>query len=104
MSIDYQTALESHKGRIELFISKYEQLVAENMRLKEKISTMADIHKQYELAIETRNRKIKELEQKIDNLLLTGAFCSTAADVREARRNIGRLVREIDRCIALLNR
>ena len=47
--------------------------------------------------------KIKELEQKIDKLQLAGAFEASAADVKEARQNIGRLVREIDKCISLLN-
>ena len=53
--------------------------------------------------LDNSNEKIKELEQKIDRLQVAGAFEASAADVKEARQNIARLVREIDKCITLLN-
>ena len=53
--------------------------------------------------IETCNLRINELEQQIDKLQLTEAFKSSASDIKEAKQNISRLVREIDKCIALLN-
>ena len=44
---------------------------------------------------------IKELEKQIDNLKLKNAFLATSGD-EEAKERIDRLIREIDKCIALL--
>ena len=103
MSESYKVVLENHKRKIELFISEYEQLRAENMRLVEELELCSERLRQSEQKNETCNKKIEELEQKIDKLQLTEAFRSSASDVKEAKRNISRLVKEIDKCIALLN-
>lgn len=82
--------------KIELLISKYEQVRAEKTDLSLKLAQCKE-------ELENSNNKIKELEQKIDNLQLIEAFKASKSDVREAKHNIGKLIREIDKCIALLN-
>ncbi len=82
--------------KIEFIISKYEQERAERNDLAVKL---ADCKNKLEIS----NKKILELEQKIDNLQLIEAFRTSATDVKQARQNIGKLIREIDKCIALLN-
>ena len=82
--------------KIELLISKYEQVRAERNDLSLRLTECKE-------QLETSNNKIKYLEQKIDNLQLIEAFKASAEDVKEAKQNIGKLVREIDKCIALLN-
>ena len=103
MKESYLKALENHKSKIEKFISKYEILLSENMELKERVSTLEKEVKDYKEEKNITNDKIKELEQKIDRMQMTGAFLSSSTDVKEARQNINRLVREIDKCILLLN-
>ncbi len=103
MDQSFNTILEAHKRKIEYFISRYENLLARNRELEDALrrgeSEIEDCRKK----LENSNNKIKELEQKIDKLQLAGAFEVSAVDIREARQNIGRLVREIDKCISLLN-
>lgn len=82
--------------KIELLISKYEQVRAERNELSSKLAKCKE-------ELENSNNRIKNLEQKIDNLQLIEAFRTSKSDVKEARQNIGKLVREIDKCIALLN-
>ena len=69
---------------------EYIELLAENRRNKDEIA------RQYE--------KIRELEEKNKKLQLAGAFKSSSAGTNDAKLKIGRIVREIDKCIALLNR
>ena len=95
--------LEEHKRKIEYFISRYETLLAGNRELKEALASKDSEIEAYREKLENSNNKIKELEQKIDKLQLAGAFETSASDVKEAKQNIGRLVREIDKCISLLN-
>ena len=47
-------------------------------------------------------RQIAELEKKIDNLNLTTAFVGSQADLSEPKRKIESLIREIDRCVSLM--
>ncbi len=103
MNESYKIVLDAHKKRIEHFISKYEHLLAVNRELEDVLAQRETEIKAYRDKLDNSNNKIKELEQKIDKLQLAGAFEASAADVKEAKQNIGRLVREIDKCISLLN-
>lgn len=103
MDESYKIVLDAHKKKIELIISRYETLLARNKELEEAIGQRdAEIEACRGKIVDSNNR-IKELEQKIDELQVAGAFAASAADVKEAKQNIGRLVREIDKCITLLN-
>ena len=57
--------------------------------------------RQSEALVEKYRKQIVELERQIDNLKLKNAFLSTSGD-EEAKEKIDRLIREIDRCIALI--
>ena len=103
MNESYKIALETHKRKLELLISRYENLKVRNRDLEQALGKKDAEIEDCRAKLNNSNNKIKELEQKIDKLQLAGAFEASAADVKEARQNIGRLVREIDKCISLLN-
>ncbi len=96
MNPEYQTIINSLKAKIEKLISAYEQSVAE----------IAQLNRELSLCTEERNssiNKIKELEEKVNKLQLAEAFKTSSGDVKEAKQKIGKIVREINKCIALLN-
>ncbi len=95
--------IDAHKRKIEYFISRYENLLAKNREMQDELGRKDSEIEAYRERLENSNNKIKELEQKIDKLQLAGAFETSAIDVKEARQNINRLVREIDKCISLLS-
>ena len=103
MNESYKIVLDTHKKKLELLISRYEQLMAVNRELKGNLERRDTEIRDCREKLNESNNKIKELEQRIDKLQIAGAFEASAADVKEARQNIGRLVREIDKCISLLN-
>jgi cell fate (sporulation/competence/biofilm development) regulator YmcA (YheA/YmcA/DUF963 family) len=96
MAENQEITLRSLEKNIKYIISKYESEHAEKIDLKTKLNICKD-------NLEKSNNKIKELEQRIDNLQLIEAFKTSSADVKEAKQNIGKLIREIDKCISLLN-
>ena len=53
------------------------------------------------VAVQTLKEQIAELNRQIDNQKLASAF-SGAADSREAKDRLTKLIKEIDRCISLL--
>ena len=54
--------------------------------------------------IETQKQENSELSQKIEQLKLATHLLSGVDENKEARQKLNRLIREIDKCIALLNR
>jgi cell fate (sporulation/competence/biofilm development) regulator YmcA (YheA/YmcA/DUF963 family) len=96
MSKDYQLIINGLKQKIELIISRYEQVVADNDRLKSELSNCKD-------ALNISINNVKELENKVNKLQLVEAFRTSSQDVKEAKQKIGKMVKEIDKCIALLN-
>jgi hypothetical protein len=85
------------KKRIDELISLYKKSKEEKELL---------IHEKMELMekIETLTREKNELEHHYDTLKLAKSLSSGSEDSHEAKLKINRIVREIDKCIALLNR
>jgi methyl-accepting chemotaxis protein len=96
MGVEYQSIIGDLKRKIELIISKYEQIVSENKKLESELANC-------KYALENSINNIKDLEEKVNRLQIAEAFKSSSQDVKEAKQRIGRIVKEIDKCIALLN-
>ncbi len=90
-------AIASLKQKIEQLMSLYEQSKAENALLKEQIDTFSQDLTTYKTEKET-------LENKVQKMQMAGAFTASSEDAREAKLKIGKLIREIDKCLAMLNR
>ena len=86
--------LETIKLKIAQLIAAYEAEKAERERVQALLE-QADIqNKQY-------REQITELNRTIDNLKLADAFKS-GSDNTEARKKIDKLIKEIDKCITLM--
>ena len=83
------------KERIQQLIAIYETERAERIRLE------AELEKSKSQNIEY-TKQITELERTIDNLKLADAFKAGNADNTEARKKIDKLIKEIDKCITLM--
>jgi predicted nucleic acid-binding Zn-ribbon protein len=92
----------------------YEELIVLNRKLDELFDRyntikveLAELKNGNELLKERlheREIKIKELETKYERIKLSGALMGEGENALEAKKKITELVREIDRCVALLNR
>ena len=92
----------------------YEELKLLNRRIDELIINYNNLKTEYDnlktgnevlkAALRERETEMKELEKKFDRVKLTGAILGDGENAIEAKRKLNELVREIDRCIALLNR
>ena len=87
--------LETVRQKITLLIAAYEKERAERMRLQGELL-------QSEARNEIYRKQILELERQIDNLKLTEAFKGRAVNSTEAKRKVDSLLKEIDRCIKLI--
>ena len=87
--------LETVKERIKQLIAAYESEKMERERLQSELE-------QARIQNETYKKQIIELERQIDNQKLTEAFMAGGADTAAAKKKIDSLMKEIDRCIKLM--
>ena len=87
--------IEKLSQRIQELISAYETEKQERRRLESELEKATTQNKAYK-------EQIIELERTIDNLKLADAFKSGNADNTEARKKIDKLIKEIDKCITLM--
>lgn len=69
---------------------------------KKERERLHDELEQSKLLNETYRKRISELERQIDNFKLKEAFVASGADNSEARKKIDSIIKEIDRCITLM--
>ena len=97
MGIDQIYIVDELKHKINLLAKKLEEH-------KESYSSLKSDNMDLEDKIREKELEIDELKQQNNTLKLSKAFVSVNGEAQEAKLQINKIVREIDRCIALLNR
>ena len=88
--------LDTIKQSIRQLIAAYEKERMERIRLQAELEESRTQN-------EACRKQIIELERQIDNLKLTEAFkASTSGNSPEARKKIDGLIKQIDKCISLM--
>lgn len=77
------------------------RLIAAYETEKQRSDQLQSSLQQRNAEIEAYKEQITDLKKQIDNLKLTGAF-TASGDNRVAKERIDRLIREIDKCIDLI--
>jgi chromosome segregation ATPase len=83
--------------KLEELFERYNNLRIKNVELKSENEAIKH-------NLQDHDNKIKELEIKYERIKLAGALIGEGDNAAEAKKKINELVREIDRCAALLNR
>ena len=96
----------SGQGFEELLIlnRKLDELLDRYNNLKREVEELRNGNKVLKTDLQDKEQKINELEIKYERIKLSGALMGGGEDANEAKKKITELVREIDRCVALLNR
>ena len=97
MDESWKESLSELRARVRLVAEKYRELEeaerklnTENRELRERIR-----HSEQEL---------NEIKGKYDTLKIAKSLLASSEDKHDARIRVNKMVREIDKCIALLNR
>ena len=96
----------SGQGYEELIVlnRKLDELFERYNKLKIEVADLKNGNQALKGMLQEREDKLKELEIKYERIKLSGALLGEGENAFEAKRKITELVREIDRCVALLNR
>ena len=97
-----------------MYGKEYEELIILNRKIDELLINYRSLeHETAELKRDNNSLKetvsekeeiIKNLETENERIKLTGALLGEGENAAEAKKKITELAREIDRCVALLNR
>jgi FtsZ-binding cell division protein ZapB len=97
MSVEQVEILEGIKNKIQSVKDRMREQLDETNRLKKQNEDLQQV-------VQQKQSLIDELEQKNQQLSLVKTIMADSEDAHDARIRINRIVREIDKCIALLNR
>ena len=89
--------LKELKGKLDKLIDIYLKVKNENVRLVEDLSSMKENMRMLTL-------KNEELGRKYENMKFAKSLVGVDEDSRNAKIKINKIVREIDQCIAMLNK
>ncbi|HLW08426.1 MAG TPA: hypothetical protein VKY45_12790 [Marinilabiliaceae bacterium] len=93
-NIDIIVRLEE---KIDLLIERYRAEKEDNNMLRGQISQLSD-------QLNHSSATYSSLEDEFDKLKMAKTLEASTEDVKETKLRINQIVREIDKCIALLNR
>jgi predicted nuclease with TOPRIM domain len=96
----------SGKGYEELIVlnRKLDELIGRYNNLKTETEELKKGNEALKSVLREKDERIKVLEVNYERVKLSGALLSGGENAGEAKKKITELVREIDRCVALLNR
>jgi type VI protein secretion system component VasK len=97
MTDQEKNLLEDLKLKVKQIIAKHEKLKQEKHQLFEKTGVLEE-------TINQLRQENRSLEQKYENLKLAKMLVASEDENKDAKSRIQKLVREIDKCIALLNK
>jgi len=97
MSVDQVYIIDDLKQKFQLLRERL--LVQDSSNLK-----LSSINKELEDKLRKQGEELNELKQQNNTLKLAKAFTAESEESQDAKLQINKIVREIDKCIALLNR
>jgi len=95
---------DQEKNLLINFEFKVKQIIAKHEALKQEKSQFQAKTKDLEELINQLRKENQILEQKYENLKLAKMLVASDDENKDAKNRIQKLVREIDKCIALLNK
>lgn len=97
MTEEEQNLLNNLKINVQQFFTEFAGVENEKKLLEKNVLNLKH-------EIELLKKEKLELSQKIEQLRLATHILSGVDENREAKQKINKLIREIDKCIALLNK
>lgn len=86
------------------FKEKLDKLMDLHLKIKSENRTLNEIIVEKEECIKSLRLQNEEAEKKYELLKMAGSISGADQDAHEAKIKINKIVREIDQCIAMLNR
>ena len=91
-----EIAIRNFESKLNRLMEAYTQLSTENSALREQLNQQSvELHKAHE--------RYAELAESYSNLKLAKIISANDSEIGDTQRRLSKLVREVDKCIALLS-
>jgi len=97
MEVEQKDIVVTLKDKVKKLLSLYNDVKAENAELKKRAEERT-------IQLKNAESELEFLKNKYNKLKLAKSLIASTGDSHDAKIKINRIVREIDKCIALLNR
>ena len=94
---------EENKRLLDVFVVRVRDLMNLCDKQKQKISELESLLSQKEEELQLATKTIGDLNTKCDNVLTARVISVNDGEIKSAKMRLSKLVREVDKCIALLN-
>lgn len=94
---------EEDKKLLSTFEARFRHLLYKYQQLKQKNGELKDSIRKKDKVIEEMQSNYHNLETKYTNLKLAKIISINDNEARDTKQRLSKLVREVDKCIALLN-
>ena len=84
--------------------SRMKEMMAALESERSRSKLLENEHDSLRVKFDLQTKKLEELEHKYNNLKMAKVLTGDVDDGHDARVRVNRIVREIDKCIALFNR
>lgn len=96
--------MDDSKQIVESLKKKVARIIDDNRSLRQEVSRL---NENYAKAVQEKRaceETIHRLNRRIEALEISGGFAGNHEDQRVARLRVNKLLREIDKCLALMNK
>ena len=97
MESKFDDRISSLRAKIKSIITLYENQKMKNKNLELKNKELAE-------KVNYLEKKLNDITEKSNNIKFAKAILASGENSHDAKIKVNRIVREIDKCIALLNR
>jgi predicted RNase H-like nuclease (RuvC/YqgF family) len=96
--------MSEFKEKIEQLSIKVEKLIHLHTRYKAEISHLKSDNEKLISELELKEKKINELSEKNKVIKIAKSLAETGENAHDIKLKLNEVLREVDRCIALLNK
>jgi hypothetical protein len=96
--------MTQNEALVDSLEEKIVKLIALHRECKSEVVRLSSENNELQETIKLKDNELKDLQHKYEQLKLAKLLVTGSDDVHEAKLKVNRIVREIDKCIALLNK
>jgi len=82
---------------------KMKEVLKSHLLIQEDQKKLAEKHQQTSTSLEDAENRVKELEKELNLSKISKTISETKKDNTDVKKKVNEFIREIDKCIALLN-
>lgn len=97
MTPELKNVIENLSQNTKKLMGLHNESLAENLLLKKEIKALIE-------KIEAEKKEKEEIMKKYESLKLAKVIAASSTESHDAKIKLNRIVREIDKCISLLNK